>query len=109
MADTNEKDLTKSVEDKENKTDTTLETKEESKEVEVKDIEKKEETKVADSAKEQEKEEDSENAPDNEPFNAKVIVVTSGKGGVGKTTSSAAIATGLAMTLVSNHCLIGSV
>lgn len=97
MADTNEKDLTKSVEDKENKTDTTLETKEESKEVEVKDIEKKEKTKVADSAKEQEKEEDSENAPDNEPFNAKVIVVTSGKGGVGKTTSSAAIATGLAM------------
>ena len=29
---------------------------------------------------------------------AKVIVVTSGKGGVGKTTSSAAIGTGLAMT-----------
>ena len=28
---------------------------------------------------------------------AKIIVVTSGKGGVGKTTSSAAIATGLAM------------
>lgn len=30
-------------------------------------------------------------------FNAKVIVVTSGKGGVGKTTSSAAISSGLAM------------
>ena len=29
---------------------------------------------------------------------AKVIVVTSGKGGVGKTTSSAAIGTGLAKT-----------
>lgn len=34
---------------------------------------------------------------DLEPFKAKIIVVTSGKGGVGKTTSSAAIATGLAM------------
>lgn len=34
---------------------------------------------------------------DNEPFNARVIVVTSGKGGVGKTTSSAALATGLAL------------
>ncbi len=30
-------------------------------------------------------------------FNAKIIVVTSGKGGVGKTTSSAAISSGLAM------------
>lgn len=35
--------------------------------------------------------------PDNEPFKARILVVTSGKGGVGKTTSSAAIATGLAM------------
>ena len=34
---------------------------------------------------------------DNEPFKARVIVVTSGKGGVGKTTSSAALATGLAL------------
>lgn len=32
-----------------------------------------------------------------EPFKVRIIVVTSGKGGVGKTTSSAAIATGLAM------------
>ncbi|MGN0908454.1 MAG: septum site-determining protein MinD [Succinivibrio sp.] len=32
-----------------------------------------------------------------EPFRERIIVVTSGKGGVGKTTSSAAIATGLAM------------
>lgn len=32
-----------------------------------------------------------------EPFKERIIVVTSGKGGVGKTTSSAAIATGLAM------------
>lgn len=31
-----------------------------------------------------------------EPFHERIIVVTSGKGGVGKTTSSAAIATGLA-------------
>ncbi len=35
--------------------------------------------------------------PDNKPFKARILVVTSGKGGVGKTTSSAAIATGLAM------------
>ena len=34
---------------------------------------------------------------DLEPFNAKILVVTSGKGGVGKTTSAASIATGLAM------------
>ncbi len=31
------------------------------------------------------------------PFHERIIVVTSGKGGVGKTTSSAAIATGLAL------------
>ncbi len=31
------------------------------------------------------------------PFKARILVVTSGKGGVGKTTSSAAIATGLAL------------
>ena len=38
-----------------------------------------------------------ENGVSKEPFkNLKVIVVTSGKGGVGKTTSSAAIATGIA-------------
>ena len=34
-----------------------------------------------------------------EGFNAKVIVVTSGKGGVGKTTSSAAISSGIALAL----------
>ena len=32
-----------------------------------------------------------------EPFKERIIVVTSGKGGVGKTTSSAALAAGLAM------------
>lgn len=41
-------------------------------------------------------EKDQELSVDNEPFTARIIVVTSGKGGVGKTTSSAAIATGLA-------------
>lgn len=35
--------------------------------------------------------------PDKKPFKARILVVTSGKGGVGKTTSAAAIATGLAM------------
>ena len=34
---------------------------------------------------------------DVQPFKARLLVVTSGKGGVGKTTSSAAIATGLAL------------
>ena len=34
---------------------------------------------------------------DLEPFKARILVVTSGKGGVGKTTSAAAIATGLAL------------
>ncbi|MCR5085137.1 MAG: septum site-determining protein MinD [Succinivibrionaceae bacterium] len=38
-----------------------------------------------------------EEQPDQDPFKARIVVVTSGKGGVGKTTSSAAIATGLAM------------
>lgn len=35
--------------------------------------------------------------PINDPFTAKVIVITSGKGGVGKTTSAASISTGLAL------------
>lgn len=35
--------------------------------------------------------------PVNEPFSARVIVVTSGKGGVGKTTSAASISAGLAL------------
>lgn len=43
----------------------------------------------------EEEAEDSGLSPD--PFHERIIVVTSGKGGVGKTTSSAAIATGLAL------------
>ena len=34
---------------------------------------------------------------ENENFRTKIIVVTSGKGGVGKTTTSAAVGTGLAL------------
>lgn len=37
------------------------------------------------------------NKPVNTPFKARVIVVTSGKGGVGKTTTAAAVSSGLAM------------
>lgn len=44
-----------------------------------------------------EKSEKKEAERDLKPFKARIIVVTSGKGGVGKTTSSAAIATGLAL------------
>lgn len=55
----------------------------------------KEEAKVEETKAEEKKE--SKPAISKEPFkNLHVIVVTSGKGGVGKTTSSAAIATGLA-------------
>ncbi|MBP5243102.1 MAG: septum site-determining protein MinD [Succinivibrio sp.] len=55
----------------------------------------KEEAKVEETKAEEKKEE--KPAISKEPFkNLHVIVVTSGKGGVGKTTSSAAIATGLA-------------
>lgn len=55
----------------------------------------KEEAKVEETKTEEKKEE--KPAISKEPFkNLHVIVVTSGKGGVGKTTSSAAIATGLA-------------
>ncbi len=55
----------------------------------------KEEAKVEETKAEEKKEE--KPALNKEPFkNLHVIVVTSGKGGVGKTTSSAAIATGLA-------------
>lgn len=39
----------------------------------------------------------SDDKPINEPFKARVIVVTSGKGGVGKTTSAASISAGLAL------------
>ncbi len=60
----------------------------------------KEETKaeVAEEKTEEKKDDNvDENGVSKEPFkNLKVIVVTSGKGGVGKTTSSAAIATGIA-------------
>ncbi|MDG6205652.1 AAA family ATPase [Vibrio cholerae] len=35
---------------------------------------------------------------------SRIIVVTSGKGGVGKTTSSAAIASGLALRGKKNRC-----
>ena len=38
-----------------------------------------------------------EDIPVNEAFKSRVIVITSGKGGVGKTTSAAAISTGLAL------------
>lgn len=40
---------------------------------------------------------DPSDKPVNEPFKSRVIVVTSGKGGVGKTTSAASIATGLSL------------
>ena len=71
-------------------------------EVEAKEEKKEEQTKDAEKAKETEakveKEADvDENGLSKAPFkNLHVIVVTSGKGGVGKTTSSAAIATGIA-------------
>ena len=58
-----------------------------------------EDTKKASEVKDEKLEEtkDESKGISKEPFkNLKVIVVTSGKGGVGKTTSSAAIATGLA-------------
>ena len=71
-------------------------------EVEAKEEKKEEQTNDAEKAKETEakveKEADvDENGLSKAPFkNLHVIVVTSGKGGVGKTTSSAAIATGIA-------------
>ena len=74
-------------------------------ELEKKDEELKEQTQetaeVKSEAKEEKKdtvtEEKKEESTKKEPFkNIHVIVVTSGKGGVGKTTSSAAIATGIA-------------
>ena len=68
-------------------------TKEETKSAESKSSTEEKAVKEAD--KEVKAEEKS--GPDNEPFNCRIIVVTSGKGGVGKTTSSAAIATGLAL------------
>lgn len=71
-------------------------------EVEAKEEKKEEQTKDAEKAKETEAKVDKEadvdeNSLSKAPFkNLHVIVVTSGKGGVGKTTSSAAIATGIA-------------
>ena len=57
---------------------------------------KEEEVKAAEQPAEK-TEPEKKSGPDLEPFNCRIIVVTSGKGGVGKTTSSAAIATGLAL------------
>lgn len=57
---------------------------------------KKEEVKAAEQTAEK-TDTEKKSGPDLEPFNCRIIVVTSGKGGVGKTTSSAAIATGLAL------------
>ncbi len=69
--------------------DTEAETKAEEKEVEAKEEQATAEEKKFDPN-------DSANIS-KEPFKERIIVVTSGKGGVGKTTSSAAIATGLAL------------
>ena len=71
-------------------------------EVEAKEEKKEDQNKYAEKAKETEAKVDKEadvdeNGLSKAPFkNLHVIVVTSGKGGVGKTTSSAAIATGIA-------------
>lgn len=59
--------------------------------------EEKAEVKAEDQAEKSEKEEHKAPELSKEPFKERILVVTSGKGGVGKTTSSAAIATGLAM------------
>lgn len=56
------------------------------------------EAKAAGEAKDAGKDEKPKSGLSPEPFRERIIVVTSGKGGVGKTTSSAAIATGLAMS-----------
>ena len=75
------------------KDNTEVEAKEEKKEEQTKDAEKAKETE----AKVEKKADVDENGLSKAPFkNLHVIVVTSGKGGVGKTTSSAAIATGIA-------------
>lgn len=77
----------------------TEEVKSETPETETK-AEEKTEVKAEDQAEKTEKsEKEEQKAPElsKEPFKERILVVTSGKGGVGKTTSSAAIATGLAM------------
>ncbi|MDD6205475.1 ArsA-related P-loop ATPase, partial [Succinivibrio sp.] len=64
---------------------------------EVKTEEKEVKSEAKEDKKETVTEEKKEESTKKEPFkNIHVIVVTSGKGGVGKTTSSAAIATGIA-------------
>ena len=76
------------------KDNTEVEAKEEKKEEQSKEAEKAKETE----AKVEKKADVDENGLSKAPFkNLHVIVVTSGKGGVGKTTSSAAIATGIAI------------
>ena len=62
----------------------------------------KKDPKAAETAEQEEpavakKPENADSEVDHQPFKARILVVTSGKGGVGKTTSSAAIATGLAL------------
>ena len=75
------------------KDNTEVDAKEEKKEDQTKDAEKAKETE----AKVEKEADVDENGLSKAPFkNLHVIVVTSGKGGVGKTTSSAAIATGIA-------------
>lgn len=77
----------------------TEEVKSETPETETK-AEEKAEVKAEEQAEKTEKsEKEEQKAPElsKEPFKERILVVTSGKGGVGKTTSSAAIATGLAM------------
>ncbi len=64
-----------------------------------KDDEKKDTSSKDDKSKDDDSNDDAkEEKPsiDDKPFSARILVVTSGKGGVGKTTSSAAISTGLA-------------
>lgn len=90
-----EQDLNKNNEKVEDAKETTAK---ENTEVATEDTKKESEEKATEVKDEkQEETKDESKGISKEPFkNLKVIVVTSGKGGVGKTTSSAAIATGLA-------------
>lgn len=90
-----EQDLNKNNEKVEDAKETTAK---ENTEVATEDTKKASEEKATEVKDEkQEETKDESKGISKEPFkNLKVIVVTSGKGGVGKTTSSAAIATGLA-------------
>lgn len=77
-----------SKESEDNKSDSNnKDTKEPAPKVAAKATKKKETTRLA----------NSEDTPINDAFKAHVIVVTSGKGGVGKTTTAASISTGLAL------------